>query len=200
MCIHLQFDYKKATQALNFLAIKSGGRIGKLKALKLIFFADRYHLRKYGRPISNDEYFAMSYGPVASSVKDIAEFSEFLGESERKYAFPFLAPEGHEVVSKGGYDRKVFSNSDLESLEFAWKKFGRFSDFDLVKITHRYPEWKKHKPALVEKNASRVKMRYEDFFEDPSGIFERCFVLDRKEKAAKIEYLKEISKIESMLG
>jgi uncharacterized phage-associated protein len=200
MCIHLQFNYKKATQALNFLAIKSGGRIGKLKVLKLIFFADRYHLRKYGRPITNDEYFAMSYGPVASSVKDIAESSEFLGDNEREYATPFLAPEGHEVVSKAGHDSKVFSNSDLESLEFAWNKFGRFSDFDLVKITHRYPEWKKHKTALVEKNTSRVKMRYEDFFEDPSGYAEKCFELAGKEKVAKIEYLKEISKIESMLG
>ncbi len=39
----LKFDYKKATQALNFFAIKCGGKIDKMKALKLIFFADRYH-------------------------------------------------------------------------------------------------------------------------------------------------------------
>src|SRR4030067_1274787 len=196
MCIHLQFNYRKNTKAINFLAIKSGGRIGKLKALKLIFFADRYHLRKFGRPITNDEYYAMSYGPVAPSVKDIAEFSEFLGETERQYADLFLAPEGHEVLSKAENDNKVFSNSDLESLEVAWEKFGRFSDFDLAKITHRYPEWKKHETALVEKKASRVKMRYEDFFEDPPSRAEKCFELAGKEKAAKLDCLKEISKIE----
>jgi len=55
----LAFAHRKATQALNVLARNSGGTISKLKALKLVFFADRYHLRKYGRAIINDRYFAM---------------------------------------------------------------------------------------------------------------------------------------------
>ena len=58
----LFFDYKKATQALNFFALKEGGTINKMKALKLIYFADRYNLRKYGRPVRNDDYWAMGYG------------------------------------------------------------------------------------------------------------------------------------------
>ena len=42
----LSLAHRKATQALNFLARQSpGGRINKLKALKLVFFADRYHLK-----------------------------------------------------------------------------------------------------------------------------------------------------------
>ena len=52
----IPFDYKKAVQAINFFARKNGGKITKLEVLKLIFFADRYHLRKYGRPITNDQY------------------------------------------------------------------------------------------------------------------------------------------------
>ena len=68
-----QFAYKKATQALNFFAIENGGEIEKLHALKLIFFADRYHLRKYGRPITNDQYWAMRLGPVPSGTKDLFE-------------------------------------------------------------------------------------------------------------------------------
>lgn len=64
------FAYKKAAQTLNYFAIKNGGEIDKLHALKLVFFADRYHLRKYGRPITNDQYWAMRFGPVASGVKD----------------------------------------------------------------------------------------------------------------------------------
>ena len=59
MCVHLQFSFEKATQALNFFAIKNEGHIDKLPALKLIFLADRYHLRKHARPITNAEYVAM---------------------------------------------------------------------------------------------------------------------------------------------
>jgi len=87
----LEFDYKKATQAINYLAIKEGGRIEKLKLIKLVYFADRYHLRRYGRPMINDAYFAMPLGPVGSSVKDIAEFSSFLDETERVYANCYIA-------------------------------------------------------------------------------------------------------------
>ena len=83
--MNLTFAHRKATQALNYFARQSSGRLNKLKALKLIYFADRYHLRTYGRPITNDRYLAMEYGPVASSCKDLAEMSEFLGKEEREY-------------------------------------------------------------------------------------------------------------------
>src|SRR5438309_84841 len=72
------FSHRKATQALNFFAQRAGGSINKMKALKLVYFADRYHLRKYGRPVVGDEYLAMNYGPVASGTKDLAEMSDFL--------------------------------------------------------------------------------------------------------------------------
>lgn len=68
----LFFDYKKATQALNFFALKEGGTINKMKALKLIYFAERYHLRKYGRPVTNDDYWAMGLGTVPSGSRDIS--------------------------------------------------------------------------------------------------------------------------------
>ena len=86
----LEFDFRKATQAINYLATREGGQIGKLKLIKLAYLADRFHIRRYGRPIFNDSYLAMQYGPVGSSVKDIAELSSFLGPEERKYAARFL--------------------------------------------------------------------------------------------------------------
>ena len=60
------------------------------KALKLVFFADRYHLRQYGRPVTNDEYMAMEFGPVPSGCKDLAEMSDYLDTHERSYAERFL--------------------------------------------------------------------------------------------------------------
>jgi len=79
--MQLSFSHRKATEALNFFAIKAGGRINKMKALKLVFFADRYHFRQYGRPVTNDEYIAMEYGPVPSGCKDLAEMSGFPGRT-----------------------------------------------------------------------------------------------------------------------
>ena len=65
-------QFEKTVQVLNWLARRNGGRIGKLRAMKLVFFADRYHLRKHGRMVTEDEYWAMKYGPVPSTTHQAA--------------------------------------------------------------------------------------------------------------------------------
>jgi len=98
----LEFDHKKATQALNFFAKRAGGKITKLNALKLIYLADRYHLRKYGRPIFSDTYWAMPYGPVASSVKDI------VGLFKKIYSTPRRRGKSNNPINKGRRHRRFF--------------------------------------------------------------------------------------------
>jgi len=162
------FSHRKATQALNYFARQDGNRINKLKALKLIYFADRHHLRRYGRPITNDRYLAMNYGPVASSCKDLAEMSDFLGEHEKGYAEKFLAPEpDHCFRSTADVDNGVLSETDLESLRFAWEYYGNQDGFTLADLMHKFPEWKRHEAQLSSPDVSRVDMSYADFLENP---------------------------------
>lgn len=165
--MNLTFAHKKATQALNYFASQSAGEINKLKALKLIYFADRYHLRTYGRPITNDRYLAMNYGPVASSCKDLAEMSDFLGSEESDYAKRFLSPSGHDYKSIAKSDTSEFSETDLEALAFAWSKYGNMSEFDLAEKTHQFPEWKQHEDRLQSPSESRIPMHYKDFIDNP---------------------------------
>jgi len=177
----LEFNYKKATQALNYFAQRSGGKISKLDVIKFVYLADRYHLRKYGRPIVNDEYWAMPYGPIGSTVKDIAEFSDFLSKKEKEYVSEFLAQgdvEDNTVVSIQDVDPDVFSETDLESLEFA---FDKFKDVDLVKVSHLYPEWSKFESALKSDDVTREQMDYKDFFKDPENIEGDEFSLPEEE-------------------
>lgn len=56
MCLHFEPSHEKATQALNYLARENGGEINRMKALKLVYLADRYHLRTFGRPVVGDDY------------------------------------------------------------------------------------------------------------------------------------------------
>ena len=194
---HLKFSHKKATQILNYFAIKEGGKINKMKALKLIFLADRYHLRKYGRPITNDDYFAMQLGPVASGVKDIAENSDFLDENVKEYSSQFLELKNrYDLISKHPLEEDVFSASDLEVLSFIWDKFGYLAVFELSHVTHQYPEWKKHQETL--KTTSRVRMSLEDFFDDPTSNVEKCYPLSKDEKLDRKNQLKELNYLESL--
>lgn len=191
------FSHRKATQALNFLARQAGGTIPKLQALKLVYFADRYHLRRYGRPVIGDEYLAMQYGPVPSSTKDLAEMSGFLGEEERKYAAAFIAPvDNLSYRSQQDVEQQVFSQSDREALAWAWNQFGHMERFQLAELTHRYPEWQRHEAALQAKLVSRAPMNYRDFLEDPPAGYELCHPLTQDEREAVADGIGDVADFE----
>jgi len=159
--------YKKATQALNLLARKKDGKINKMKAIKLIFLADRLHLRKYGRPIVGDMYWAMKLGPVGSLTKNVAELSS-ISEEALAYAKKYIKPVDEKkqtFASIKQEDLSVFSKTDLECIESVYNKFSDKDQFELAEITHEFPEWIKHKKEL-DGGKKRVKMDYDDFFVD----------------------------------
>lgn len=164
----IEFDYQKATQAINYLATKSKNqKINKMKAIKLIWLADRYHLRKYGRPIIGDVYFAMPYGPVGSSVKDIADSTTFLAQEEAEYSGKYIRKTDQYVTSLLPPDLDVFSQTDVEALTFVLENFGKYDRFELAEMSHEYPEWSKFGNQFKSKTTTREKMSYIDFFDDP---------------------------------
>jgi uncharacterized phage-associated protein len=198
--MRFSFSHRKSTQALNFFAQKAGGSINKLKALKLVYFADRYHLRKYGRPITSDEYLAMPFGPVASGAKDLAEMSDFLSEDERTYVQRFLRRSDsdlHAYESLGSVDERVLSASDREALAFSWSTFGSMDKYRLADLTHCYPEWKRHEAALASSTTSRVRMDYEDFLGDPDAGCDPCHDLTELEREDRLDLLRESAAFES---
>lgn len=181
----LEFSYKKAIQAINYLAQKEGGVIDKLKVVKLLYFADRYHLRRYGRLIINDTYWAMKMGPVASASKDILDSSDFMDNSEKEYSIEYLVTTKKEakeynIKSKKEPDTTVFSQTDLEALDFVYKNLGKKTGGQLVNESHRYPEWSRFKSALETGITSREQINYSDFFNDPEDGREDIFSLPKE--------------------
>jgi uncharacterized phage-associated protein len=140
--MQLSFSHKKAIQALNFFACASGGEINKMKALKLVYFADRCHLRSYGRPITNDSYFAMKFGPVASQCLNLLnENVDFTAPVENEYRLAFIERENNEhFSSKLPVNEVVLSQTDLKALQYAWETYRAQDQFSLAKETHRFPE------------------------------------------------------------
>ncbi|HPX04723.1 MAG TPA: Panacea domain-containing protein [Tenuifilaceae bacterium] len=162
------FNHKKAVQALNYFAYNEGGIINKMKAIKLIWLSDRAHLRRYGRPIIMDQYFALPFGPVPSNTKDLAEVNLFSSEDEVIYRNLFLnVIDKYKYQSIKDVDSRVFSETDLTILETVYSEFGGYSEFQLSELSHAFPEWKKHEAGLTNRMASRYQMNYLDFFEDP---------------------------------
>lgn len=192
--ISSELNYKKATQAINFFASKTRGKeINKMKAIKLIWLADRYHLRKYGRPVIGDDYIAMQNGPVGSLVRDIAQNNDYLEELEKEYRKKYLENVDKLTVrSINDVDGDVLSETDIEALDFALKNFSELSQFDLVELSHKYPEWAKFKDVLeVQKSASRKRMSYLDFFSNPNNVEDDKFRQDEEVTETAKEIFKE---------
>ncbi len=174
------FNYIKAIQTLVFFAEKENGTINKMKAYKLIWLTDRWHLRNYGRPVLNDIYFALKFGAIPSNTKDLAE-GYFLTEEETELRNEYVkyGDFGNKLTytTEKNTDVTVFSQTDLEALELVYANFGHFSAFELSAISHDYPEWKKFENELILGTYSRFEMNYELFFENPNqcnhSIFEQ---------------------------
>ena len=144
---------------LNFFAKKAEDfnvRLYKTNALKLVYFADKKHLRDYLRTISGDSYTVKQMGPVANHVCDLIE-AQAKGEEERsedvQYANEFLVLKkkhffnnGISITAKKETDKKYLSETDIFVLNFVWdayKSFLQSRETPLWKETHRYPEGKK---------------------------------------------------------
>ncbi|WP_156123549.1 Panacea domain-containing protein [Flavihumibacter sp. ZG627] len=162
------FNYKKSVQALALIALSEQGVMNKMKAIKLIWLADRLHLRRYGRTITGDTYFALKLGPIASNTRDILEASSFASDEETAYSNNFIKQEGKNYYRLiGDFNAKVFSKTDVEVLKMIIAEYGKMDQFDLSDFSHRFPEWKKWELELKRGNPSRYPMEIEDFFIDP---------------------------------
>jgi len=161
------YNYKKAIQALNFFAVSNGGTLNKMKGLKLLFLADRLHLRKYGRTISQDTYYAFKLGPVASNTRDILDCTNFASLEALEYGSGFITPvDSLYYRSKANTNLKVFSTSDKQTLEIILLNFGNLNEFQLSDLSHKFPEWKKFEKQLLENDRLRIKMDFLDFFKE----------------------------------
>ncbi|MFC1756936.1 Panacea domain-containing protein [Patescibacteria group bacterium] len=198
-----EISHKKATQALNFLARKKDGKINKMKAIKLIYLADRLHLRKYGRPIVGDNYLAMKFGPVGSQTKNIAELSHIPSETflyAKKYIKPVIVLKKNDsFVSLNKEDLNVFSDTDIECLETVYDKFSDKDQFELAEMIHeKYPEWPKYERKLKTGKRS-VKMDYNDLFVDGPKD-EELFKQSKSELSFAKESFKELKAISSFFS
>ncbi len=158
----MSFNLHKTIQILNFFAQKENQKFDKIKALKLIWLADKLHLLRYARPITFDDYFAMDNGPVASNVKNILTPDNSFA-FKNKYIDEYL-----QIIDNNTYksikevDFEELSQSEQKVIEEIYSYFGSNDKWDLVDFTHTFPEWKKQTEKL--KNNKRVKISYNDFF------------------------------------
>ncbi len=165
----------KALEVILWLAERQPG-IDVYHIVKAIFYADKFHIERHGRPIVGDHYRAAWWGPLPHVIYGLLCFQPMeilaLGGNGK---LPFrVEAETFRVHGDRGPNSKKLSASDIKALEFGWEKVHDKTFDELVRETHSDPAYE---------NAVAGVMDYRDFL-PPSDP-------DRKKKIA---YLEEVAR------
>ncbi|MFA6279954.1 MAG: Panacea domain-containing protein [Bdellovibrionales bacterium] len=137
------FNARKAAQVAAFFAQKEGGRINVLKLTKLVYLADRTHMKAYDYPIIGDEFVSMPHGPVNSMtlnyidgcVSENSGWDEFITDRDRHCV-------GLTNINTTVDDLDELSESEIATLQAVWIEFGHMGQFEIRDWTHKNcPEW-----------------------------------------------------------
>lgn len=145
--MHLQYRPKfgKIIEVMLHLAHLRPG-LDKYQVVKLLYLADREHFNRFGRPITQEQYFALQYGPVASNAMDFMEQDARALKRAGVSDLPFgLVAEGTLVrlgAPKREIDRSLFSRTDLQVIDAVVEEYGSRTFGELFEVTHDHPAWK----------------------------------------------------------
>ena len=130
--------------------------IDYIKLFKILYFAQREHLVKYGRTIIDDTFQARQYGPVSSFIRKGLKLKEFSRPLNEDFA---LFADGIEVTGKP--DRQIIhssvhtdmdelSVSEIKCMDAYIEKFRGMKSEDISALSHEdaawqaaYERWKK---------------------------------------------------------
>jgi uncharacterized phage-associated protein len=140
--LRFQFDERKGVEALTYIASK-WPHVTAFFASKVLFFAEKYHLNRYARPIVADTFVAMPNGPVPSTLYDFIKGNwAQAGDPDAIDAALTLSDDRYPtIVARREADLDVLSPSDIECLDEAIA-FCRARSFGtLSQLTHQERAW-----------------------------------------------------------
>jgi uncharacterized phage-associated protein len=174
MAMRFQFDERKGTEALAYIA-EQWPNVTIFFASKVLFFAEKNHLNRYGRPIVADTFIAMPNGPVPSTLYDFIKGNFGLSGDPETFKAAIDTTQHPHIKAKRSYDTSTLSGSDIECIDESiafcrTKGFGHLSQ-----LTHQERSWA-DAPA-------NMPMDYELFIDDDNEMRE-AILAEAREFAA----------------
>ncbi len=143
--IRFKYRVEKLIKSIAYLSHIGVTGLDRLKISKLVYFADKYHLIEFGRPILGDNYYALPYGLVPTVSLDIMEGAcgEEMVDSPDSNVDKLLESLNvtrvgrHPTFSvKEGVDFSDLSESEMEILNRVAEEYGAKTGPQLIDITH----------------------------------------------------------------
>lgn len=123
--------------------------LGKTKLMKLFYFADFLHVKKYGTSITRDVYFHLEHGPIPSTILNLV--NSVIDEPEDAILSDTITVNQkpgfkmHQIQCVKGFsedDKKYFSDKELEILERVVERFGDKPTKLMEDASHQEAPWR----------------------------------------------------------
>jgi uncharacterized phage-associated protein len=169
MAVQFQLDFERTLESITYISSKEIPELTTYKLCKLLFLADKYHLVRFGRPITGDRYCALPDGPVPSTVYDwMKEVLSTPTSAEAREIFSALAIDKSyqypRLRAARNFNSNSLSRSDMSALDHVIKQFGKFNFPQLRAITHEMIAYANAWDRREGRNSE--PMNFEDFFEE----------------------------------
>ncbi|MBE2289012.1 MAG: SocA family protein [Chitinophagaceae bacterium] len=109
------------------------------KLFKILYFAEKAHLAKYGRPITGDYFVAMKNGPVPSFVYDLVKFvrgDKAYFNIGKDVAKDFQIVNGIYIGTNRAADTDYLAASSIECLEESIEICASLNFDELTELSH----------------------------------------------------------------
>ncbi len=130
--------------------------LGKIKLMKLFYFLDFMHVKKYGAPVTYDVYVNLEHGPIPSTIKNLIDTA--INDPEDSRLIDVVHFERIKKVHRGNdmikmlpnrkfmeADEKLFSLGELEVLKEVCKRFYASNSDTIERASHDEAPWKETK-------------------------------------------------------
>lgn len=124
--------------------------LGKVKLMKLFYFLDFGHVKRFGLPVTYDNYVNLEHGPIPSTIKNLVDQVE---ENEHEALLagtirvnpPSNGLLIHQVVGVrklSNNDLKLFSDSERSVMEDVCRRFGTLNTQLTEDASHKEAPWR----------------------------------------------------------
>jgi uncharacterized phage-associated protein len=128
---------EKAAQVVAAFLLNGGGKMDKLKLVKLLYLTERESAQHRGRPMLYDEYYSLKHGPICSSSLnglngglDVNVWSRYIAKDGRKDVYVC------QGITRDMLDQ--ISRSDDNILGRIWESFGWMTASQIRNWTHQH--------------------------------------------------------------
>lgn len=155
---------------LFFLEHVARGSMGKLKLMKLLYYADFDHFERYKEPLLGETYLRWDNGPMPKRAEAMLTSmqKEKLIETEREI-LPIPYHDKEVYIPRRNFNPKLFTPERIETLHHIAEKWAHHTGTEMRNASHGDPPWvATPKDHIIDYNLVFYRNTYGEMNTDPS--------------------------------